>query len=288
MKIINNANMKEYTTYKTGGIVKELIIVENKDELKQLILKLRKESKKYFILGNCSNVIVDDDYFDGVIINLKEMKNICFENNYLNCEAGCMIPLISKKAIDNSLKGLEWAISIPGTVGGCIYNNAGAYNSEMKDVIEEVTVLDKDLNEIKLSNKECDFSYRNSIFKNNKDLIIISCKIKLNYSDKQSMKDIVNDRLQRRIASQPLEYPSAGSVFRNPINNFAGKLIEELELKGFNIGGAKVSEKHANFIINTGNATSKDIKDLIKYIKEKVKDNYQIDLINEQEEINWE
>lgn len=288
MKILNNVSMKDYTTYKTGGLVKNMYFVENIDELIELIKDLKTKEEKFYIIGNGSNLIVDDNDFEGSIINIKELNKFELNDNILNCECGVMVPFIANKTINDSYKGLEWAISIPGTIGGCIYNNAGAYNGSMQDIIKSATVLDKNYNIKKLSNNECQFEYRSSIFKMNKEYVILSCEIELEKYQKELLLELVEDRRKRRLESQPLEYPSAGSVFRNPENIPAGKLIDDLGLKGSKSGGAQISEKHANFIINIGNATSKDIKNLIELIKNKVKEYYDIDLILEQEIINWE
>ena len=288
MKVLNNISMKNYTTYKTGGVVKNMYFVSNVEELVELIKELQNKKEKFYIIGNGSNLIVDDNDFDGSIINLKEMNKFEINDNVLTCECGVMVPFIANKTINDSYKGLEWAISIPGTIGGCIYNNAGAYNGCMQDVISSVTVLDKDYNIKELSLEECGFGYRNSIFKTSKDFIILSCEMNLEKYDKEKLLELVEDRKKRRLESQPLEYPSAGSVFRNPENVPAGRLIDELGLKGLKIGGAQISEKHANFIVNTGNATSNDIKNLIELITDKVKEKYNIDLVLEQEIINWE
>lgn len=289
MRKIENASMKKYTTYKTGGNVKRIYFPSNKEELILLLKKLREENIKFFIMGNGSNLIVDDRDFSGVIINLKDMNNYYLENNELYCECGVMLPVIANKMINEALGGLEWAISIPGTIGASIFNNAGAYGVEMADVVSSVTILDENYDIKTLNNEECGFEYRDSNFKKTKKYIILSCIINLNFSNKEEMLKRVEDRRQRRLASQPLEYPSAGSVFRNPsVDNPAGKLIEELGLKGYFIGGAKISEKHANFIINTGCATSSDIKSLIKLVQDKVYEKYNIELKLEQEIINWE
>jgi UDP-N-acetylmuramate dehydrogenase len=288
MKILDNVSMKNYTTYKTGGLVKTMYFPSNEEELIDLIKKLKNEKEKYFIIGNGSNLIIDDKDFNGSIINLKEMKKYEIKEDEVYCACGVMIPFLANKVINESYKGLEWAISIPGTIGGCIYNNAGAYNSSIQDILKSVRVLDSNENIIELSNEDCKFTYRNSIFKETKNYIILSCILKIEKYDKQKILELVEDRRQRRIASQPLEYPSAGSVFRNPPDCSAGKLIDDLNLKKTTIGGAQISEKHANFIINLGDATSKDIKSLIKLMYEKVKKEYTIELILEQEIINWE
>lgn len=288
MKILNDISMKEYTTYKTGGIVKKMYFPENEDELIELLKKIKKENIKYFIIGNGSNIIVDDSYFNGVIINLKKLNNYCINDNLVYCQCGVMLPFIANLTINSSLKGLESLISIPGTIGGSIYNNAGAYNVEISDYIKEIKVLNDKLEIISLNKKDCNFKYRDSIFKHQKNFIILSCILELGESDKKELLKVVNLRKEKRQMSQPLEYPSAGSVFRNPINTYAGALIESLNLKGKTIGGAKISEKHANFIINENNATSNDIKNLIKLVHEQVLKEYNIDLILEQEIITWE
>ena len=286
MKRKENVSMKEYTTYKTGGNVKIMYFPESIDELIELLKTI---DEKYYIIGNGSNLIVDDNDFDGAIINLKEIKNYSLDGNKLTCECGVMLPFVSNMMINESKKGLEWAISIPGTIGASIYNNAGAYNSDMSSVVESVKVLDKDFNIKEFSNEDCKFSYRDSIFKQNKEYIVLSCVINLEDCDIKSLKELVEDRKQRRLQSQPLEYPSAGSVFRNPSKEQpAGKLIEDAHLKGRKIGGAMISDKHANFIVNVENAKSSDIKELIKLIKETIKKDYDIELKLEQEILDWE
>ena len=200
-----------------------------------------------------------------------------------------MLPVVANKMINESLSGLEFAVSIPGTVGASILNNAGAYGSEMANIVKTVRVLDENYEIKEFSNSECEFEYRDSIFKKTRKYIILSCVIELEHADATEMKERVEDRKKRRIESQPLEYPSAGSVFRNPSPEMpAGKLVEELGLKGMMIGGAQISEKHGNFIVNVGNATSNDVKKLIKLIKDKVKEKYDIDLKLEIEILNWE
>lgn len=231
--------------------------------------------------------MISDDYFNTIIISLKKFNKIEVNGNCIKCEAGANLIQVSSIATKNSLTGLEFASGIPGTIGGAIFQNAGAYLSDMASVIENVTVLDDELNIINISNDECLFGYRSSLFKTSKKYIILSCEIKLQPGNIEEIKALIKDRLNRRLLSQPLEYPSAGSVFRNPENNYAGKLIEDLNLKGFKIGGAAVSEKHANFIINYDHAKAIDIKNVIDKVKKDVKDNYNIDLICEIEFVNF-
>jgi len=189
---------------------------------------------------------------------------------------------LALKTANLGLSGLEFASGIPGTIGGALYMNAGAYNSSMSDIILETQVLDENLNIITLTNQQLNFGYRYSILKQ-KDYICLNAKMKLKKRNKEEILNIIKTRKEKRLQSQPLEFPSAGSVFRNPEGMYAGKLIEDLGLKGENIGDAYISEKHANFIINKGNASGEDIDKLITLIKKQVKEEYDIELINEQE-----
>lgn len=274
-------DLTKYNTYRVNSICHAIVFPKNIRELKQVINILKKYNIKYFIIGNGSNTILPL-YYNGVIIKLNNFNELNIKNNEVVVGSGYMFNKLSSELSNLGYTGYEWSVGIPGTVGGCIYNNAGAYKMEISDLLISVTVL-KDDEIIELSKEECDFKYRSSIFKENSDYIILSCKLKLLKGDLNEIKKIIEDRTNRRIATQPLEYPSCGSVFRNHPDIPAGKLIEDLGLKGYSIGGAKVSEKHANFIINTGTATSNDIIKLIDYIKYKVKEETDIDLVLEQE-----
>ena len=254
-----------------------------------LLLKYIKENDiKYFIIGNGSNLLFSSKEFDGVIIKLSNLCDVKIFDDEVYVEAGYPIIKLCMLCADNNLGNLEFASGIPATVGGAICSNAGAYKMEMSDILVDATVIDENLNIRTLSNSEINFSYRDSLFKKNKDFIIISARLKLVHKDKNEIMETINRRKEKRMETQPLEFPSAGSVFRNPEFAPSGKLIEDIGLKGYTIGGAKVSEKHANFIINYNNATSEDIKSLMEYIQKKVKEEYNIDLIREQELINWE
>ena len=304
--VYENADLKKHTSYRIKTICKYLVMPDSLDNFINLIKDLRKEKIKYFIIGNGSNLIFKNDYFDGVVIKLELLNKyeIDEENLILTCECGVYLPMISSKLINCGYSLFEWAGGLPGEVGASIYNNAGAYKCEMCDNLIDVTVL-KNNKVITLNKNDIKFSYRNSIFKEKKDSIILSARFKLIKKDINEMKEIVKDRLKRRLDTQPLEYPSAGSTFRNPhisdykdifikynlpVNNDgyvpAGYIIESLGLKGKSIGGAKVSEKHANFIVNFDNASSNDVINLIDFVKEKVKEKYEIDLILEQEIID--
>ena len=210
-----------------------------------------------------------------------------FDQNKIYVESGALLSKVVIESSKRELTGLEFAIGIPGNIGGAIYMNAGAYGSSMSNIVKSITVLNEKIEIQEILNQDINFAYRYSILQNNKNLICIGATIELNYGKKEEIDSQIKENLFKRKNSQPLEYPSAGSVFRNPDGNYAGKLIEELNLKGLSIGGAKVSAKHANFIINKDNATSEDILKLIKLIQKEVRKNYNIELKLEQQLINW-
>ena len=274
--------LKNYTTYKVGGKT-TLATPRNIDDLKKLIIFLRDNNIKYKILGNGSNVIFNNSGYDGVVIKLSEFNDLRITGSTVIAGAGYNLMKLAIKTCHMGLFGLDFATGIPGTVGGAVYMNAGAYKSDMGYVVKSIKVLTPELEIKELDNKDLDFHYRTSFLQKNPGYICLEATIKLRKGDKDIIMEIVNDRKKRRLESQPLDYPSAGSVFRNPEGDFAGRLIEEIGYKGKSIGGAKVSEKHANFIINNGNASGEDIKKLILEIKEKVKEKYNIELKVEQE-----
>ncbi len=281
-KVIVNPLMKDYTTYKVGGKALAMVIPDNVDNLIKLIKFLDENKIKWKVIGNGSNLIFKEQY-DGVIIKLSEFKKLEINDTVIDVEAGYNLPRLCMKVAKEGLTGLEFAAGIPGTIGGAVFMNAGAYKSDMGYIVSEVTVIDENYDIKTLYNRDLNFHYRTSFLKQNPRYICISAKIVLKRGNTKAIMDVIEDRKQRRLMSQPLEYPSAGSVFRNPENDYAGRLIEELGYKGKNIGGAYVSDKHANFIINKDNATSSDVIALINEVKTKVKEKYDIDLIEEQE-----
>ena len=283
LEILENICMSNYTSYKTGGIAKYLVYPNTLESLIELIKYIKNNSIKYFILGNGTNIIFTDDFYDGVVINLKKLNNLLANKNTIRVSSGFSLQKLVSISVEKSLSGLEFAAGIPGTVGGAIYMNAGAYGSAMSDIIDEVTYLEND--EIKTKKREeLEFGYRKSYFKKNKSIIILSTKIKLKPGNKKEVQDIIKEYTEKRIKTQPLEYPNAGSVFKNPDNISAGSLIEhKLNLKGYNINDAYISTKHANFIINKGNAKSKDIIKLIKEIQKEALEKEKINLELEQE-----
>lgn len=280
-KVSENVSLERYTSYHLKEKAAYFIVVEKIELLKSLLSYLKDNNIKHKIIGGGTNLIFEG-YYDGVLIYLN-FKQCKIKNTEIIVEAGYSLIALSTKVSRLGLTGMEFSSGIPGTVGGAIINNSGAYKSDMGYIVKKVKVLTPNLEIKELYNKDLDYHYRTSFFKNNPGYVVLEATISLKKGDKKEILEIISDRKKRRLESQPLEYPSAGSVFRNPKDLYAGKLIEDLGLKGYQIGGAKVSEKHANFIINVGNATGKDIVDLINYIKEKVKEKYQIDLILEQE-----
>ncbi len=282
--------LSKHTTYKVGGKAKLMVYPKNVDCLIKLLKLLKTYEIKYKILGLGSNVLFSDNVFDGVIIRLSELDNVeFFGRNKIRVGAGYSLMKLSLLAAKKGLAGLEFASGIPGTVGGAVFMNAGAYKSDMGYVVREVKVLTPDFNIITLENKEMNFHYRTSFLQTHPGYICLEAVIKLEKGDKNALDEVIKERRQRRMESQPLEYPSAGSVFRNPEGMFAGKLIEDLGLKGKTIGGAQVSEKHANFIINYNKkAKGSDIKKLIELVHDKVLEEYDVDMKIEQEFVNWE
>ena len=282
-KVITNAFMKDYTTYKVGGKVVCVVYPLDEESLIKLMRYLKEKKIKHKILGNGSNVIFNDKDYDGVIVKLDNFNDLKIINNTITVGAGYMLNKLALRVSRLGLTGMEWATGIPGTVGGAIFMNAGAYKSDMGYITRSIKVLTPSLNIITMYNNELDFHYRTSYLQKNPGYICLEATIVLKKGNTDEIMELIESRKQRRLESQPLEYPSAGSVFRNPEGDFAGRLIEEIGYKGKKIGDAQVSEKHANFIINSGNASGEDVKKLILEIKDKIKKKYSIDLRVEQE-----
>lgn len=268
--ILLDEPMNKHTSFKTGGNATIFVKAYSVEEIKS-ILKISKENNiPLFVLGNGTNLLVKDEGYRGIILQIK-LEDINVDGTKVTVQSGVKNATLSKKLLDNSLTGFEFAAGIPGTIGGAIKMNAGAYGGEMKDIIEEVTYLDYDGNVHTIKNEECEFEYRHSRFFDEKG-IIVSAKLKLEKGEKEEIQEKMNELAMQRKEKQPLEYPNAGSTFKRGENYITAKLIDECGLKGYSIGGAQVSEKHAGFIINKGNSTSKDILELIEYVKTKVKE----------------
>lgn len=287
-ELTENIDLTNYNTYKIKTTAKYLIKPYDKENLISLLKYLKASNLKYFILGGGSNVILSSNFFDGVVIKLDNFNEMIINDCEVKVGSGVMLNKLALEMINSNLKGLEWATGIPGTVGGSIVSNAGAYKASMFDYIKEVYALDKDLNLVTFKKEAIFHGYRDTMFKHDKSYLILGATLILKPGTKEASMELVNDRLNRRMASQPLEYPSAGSVFRNPSEEMpAGKLIEEAGLKNTHVNDAYVSDKHANFIINKGNATSDDIIKLINEVERVVATKYQLNLKLEQEIINW-
>ncbi len=288
-KIDEDVSLSKLTTYRVGGKAACIAYPKDVNELVNLLKLLKSSDVKYKLLGNGSNLLFSDNDYEGVLIKLSEFDNIEFiSKNKLKVGAGYSLIKLSLLTAKRGLTGLEFASGIPGSVGGAVFMNAGAYKSDMGYVVESVKVLTPNYEVINLENKEMNFHYRSSYLQKNRDYICLEVLIKLQVGKREAIEEVIRERRERRVASQPLEYPSAGSVFRNPEDNFAGKLIEDCSLKGMKHGGAMISDKHANFIVNYKDATSSDIKYLIDLAHDTVLEKYGIDMKIEQEFVNWE
>lgn len=287
-EILENVNLKEYNTYRLEAFCKYMAFPKSVKELQEVINYCLHKDIKYFVLGNGSNVILDGT-FNGIVINMKNLNGASLVGDTdIIAYSGIMMPKLVKFAVKNNLQGLEWASGIPGTLGGGIYGNCGAYNDDIYHYLKEIIVLHNG----KIEHIKADkvfHGYRQTFFQGKRQYIIVAAHLKLIKGDSKQSQELINDRLKRRLSSQPLTYPSAGSVFRNPSKLMpSGKLIEDVGLKNKNIGGALISPKHANFIVNNGNATAKDVISLIELIKKTIKENYSIDLVTEQEIVKWD
>lgn len=282
-EVIEDVDLIKYNTYKVSSKALGIVIPDDENGLISLLKYLRKNKIKHKILGNGSNLIFSKDYYDGILIKLDSFQNLEIEENKITVGAGYSLIKLALRVSRLGLTGMEFATGIPGTVGGAVFMNAGAYKTDMGYIVSSIKVLTPNYEIVTMTNKELDFHYRTSFLHKNKDYICLEATIVLNKGIKEEIMELIDERKERRVTTQPLEYPSAGSVFRNPANDFAGRLIENLGYKGKGYNGAIVSEKHANFIINTGGAKGSDVKKLVYEIKDKVKDNYGIDLIIEQE-----
>lgn len=282
IEMYEDISLKKYNTYRLDVKCDYLVFPKDIDEVVKLISFLKENNYKYLVLGNGSNVIFKNKRYNGVVIKLSKLDKIEFDGDKVVVGAGVALSKLANMAINNSLSGLEFSVSIPGEIGASVSMNAGAYNESFSDVFVSAKVLTPKLEIIELTNEDMDFSYRNSFIKKNKDYIVLEVVLKLKPGNKEEMNAVIEKRFEKRKATQPLEYPSAGSVFRNPEGMYAGKLIEDANLKGYSIGGAMISDMHANFIVNKDNATGEDIINLINLAKDKVKENNNIDLYLEQ------
>lgn len=288
-QILYNEPMRKHTTYRIGGNVDYYIYPKDLVSLGKIIDILNEEAVPFYVMGRGSNVLFGDKDFHGAILCLdKYINNYYIEDNgTILAEAGCSIIALSVEAMKHSLTGMEWASGIPGSIGGCLFMNAGAYNSNMANIVKEVCILrNRKMEWIPV--EECEFAYRRSIFQKHREWSILAVRLQLEKGDSLDISALMDSRRKRRMDAQPLDKPCAGSVFRNPAEIPAWKLIEQMGFRGYCVGGAQVSEKHCNFIINSNNeATAKDVLDLIKMIQQRAKEEHNIELITEVEKLNW-
>ena len=277
-KVLLQEPMKLHTTFRIGGPADCLVYLENEEQLCKIQKYLRLVDVPYTVIGNGSNLLVSDQGYAGIVLVVgKHMSRIEVKDCYLEAEAGALMSQVAKAAKEHGLTGLEFAAGIPGTIGGGAVMNAGAYGGEMKDVTEEVTVL-TEKGEVKtLKREELKMGYRTSIIAE-KGYLVLEAVLQLTDGDLKEIRAVMEDLKKKRISKQPLEYPSAGSTFKRPEGYFAGKLISDAGLKGFSVGGAQVSEKHAGFVINTGNATAADVIALTDAVRDKVFEKYGVKL----------
>lgn len=276
--IHKNEPMSRHTTFRIGGEADCLIEVEDTDQLIKVLEYIRKVEIPFFVLGNGSNLLVSDEGYRGIIIKIgNKMSKITVEGNHITAQAGVRLGKVAAVAMEHDLKGLAFASGIPGTIGGAVVMNAGAYGGEMCQVITSVTVVSEDGEVLQLDNPTMEFGYRTSIIKK-RPLIVVEAQLELSEGNKDEIRAEMEELAGKRIAKQPLEYPSAGSTFKRPEGYFAGELIQKSGLAGFRVGEAEVSTKHCGFVINTGNATASDVMQVIRGVQKKVLEVYGVEL----------
>ena len=269
-KVRYDEPMSKHTTLKVGGNADVLVLPETIEDVQKILTYTKENKIPLTVIGNGSKLLVLDKGIRGVVIKFgSRFANVQVSGEYISVYAGMTMPHLAIIAKDNSLSGLEFAAGIPGNVGGGIYMNAGAYGSEMSNVVEEVTYIDENLNVVTASKEQCKFAYRRSMFKGTNNIILFA-KLKLKTGSKEEIHALMKQNNEARKSKQPLEYPSAGSTFKRPEGYFVGKLIDDLGLRGHKIGNAQISTKHSGFIVNTGNAKASDVMKLINFVKEKV------------------
>ena len=276
--ILTDEPMSRHTTFRVGGPADFFVTPKTKEDVRDVIRVCKEVGMPYYIIGNGSNLLVSDAGYRGVIIQIyKEMNEVKVEGDLVKAQAGALLSGIAAKALGAELTGFEFASGIPGTIGGACVMNAGAYGGEMKDVLEFVTVLTGEGKIIELGRNELELGYRTSVIAK-KGYIVLGAVLKLERGDGEKIKTYMDELKEKRVTKQPLEYPSAGSTFKRPEGYFAGKLIEDAGLRGFQVGGAQVSEKHCGFVINRDHATAADIMELMRQVQIRVKENSGVDL----------
>lgn len=270
--------MRKHTTFRVGGPADYFVTPGTKEELQAVLTCCKEQEMPYYIIGNGSNLLVSDKGYRGAVIQIyKAMNAIDCDGRQIRAQAGALLSAVANRALEEGLTGFEFAAGIPGTLGGACVMNAGAYGGEMKDVLKEVTVLTENGRIVTLKDYELELGYRTSVIAK-KNYIVLEALLQLQDGDKTEIKTRMDDLKERRTTKQPLEYPSAGSTFKRPEGFFAGKLIEDTGLRGFQVGGAQVSEKHCGFVINKDHATAAEIAELMRQVSEKVEKKFNVTL----------
>lgn len=277
-KVLEQEPMARHTTFRIGGPADYFVELGSIEQIRAAIQVCREENLPWFVLGRGSNLLVSDKGYRGVILSIyKDFQKTEIQGETVTVQAGVLLTTLSGKVLDASLTGLEFASGIPGTIGGAVVMNAGAYGGEMKDIVRKVTVLDQDGEVRTLTCGEMQFGYRTSLAKK-KGYIVLGAELTLKQGEKEKIREEMQALKAKRIEKQPLEFPSAGSTFKRPEGYFAGKLIMDAGLRGAAVGGAQVSEKHCGFVVNTGNATAADVRELMRRVQEKVDEQFGVHL----------
>ena len=277
-QILLQEPMKKHTTFRIGGPADYLVLPQTVEEIADIVKLCRQEEMPWYIMGNGSNLLVADAGVRGVVIQLlRNFNQIQVEGSQIRIQAGAQNAAVARQALEASLTGFEFAAGIPGTIGGAVVMNAGAYGGEMKDILKEVTVLDQGGMIQRIPEEELELGYRTSIIAR-KGYLVLEALIELKPGDPQEIRAVMDELKEKRVTKQPLEYPSAGSTFKRPEGYFAGKLIMDAGLRGFTVGGAQISEKHCGFVIKKGGATAKDVTDLMEETKKVVMEKFGVAL----------
>lgn len=270
--------MKKHTTFRIGGPADFYVLPHSKDEIGHVVQVCKNAEEPFYVLGNGSNLLVGDKGYRGVIIQIfKNYSDIIIEGTQITAKSGALLSKVAKKALDAGLTGFEFASGIPGTIGGAVVMNAGAYGGEMKDVILSATVMTPEGSIQKLSNQELQLGYRTSLVARQND-IVLEVRLGLKKGNSDEIRNLMEELKNKRVTKQPLEYPSAGSTFKRPEGYFAGKLIMDAGMRGFSVGDAQVSEKHCGFVINKGDASARDIVALMEEVTGRVKEQFGVTL----------
>ncbi len=281
-------SMASHTTFRIGGLADCFVQLENTEQLIKVQKYLSQVGVPFFILGNGSNLLVSDAGFRGVILQIgPKMNRVTVEGNVIVAQAGASMAQIARTAMEHELTGMEFASGIPGTIGGGVVMNAGAYGGELSQIVTQVNVVNNEGEIMELDNETMEFGYRTSTIRNN-PFTVTEVILRLEKGDRRQIRERMEELAAKRREKQPLEYPSAGSTFKRPAEHYAGQLIMEAGLRGFQCGGAKVSDKHCGFVINTGNATAEDVRKLIREVQARVKDQFNVDLETEVLFLGWE